>query len=219
MPVISSWTFSFTTALIWCSVLLGNHLFTPLKATDLPHRWVYGDAPAPHLTSSGDFLTARNPDLNVHQDSSQKLRKNVIIWSSLGCPLSSVQLLSRVWLFAIPWISTRQASLSITDSRSSLRLTSITSVMPSSHLILGRPLLLLPQSLPASESFPMSQLVAWGGRSTGASALASFLPKKSQSWSPSEWTGWISLQSKGLSRVFSNTAVQKHQFFGTQLSL
>ena len=75
-----------------------------------------------------------------------------------------------------------------------------------------------PQSLPASESFPMSQLFAWGGQSTWVSALASFLPKKSQGWSPLEWTGWISLQSKGLSRVFSNTTVQKHQFFGTQLS-
>ena len=75
-----------------------------------------------------------------------------------------------------------------------------------------------PQSLPASESFPMSQLFAWGGQSTGVSALASFLPKKSQGWSPSEWTGWITLQSKGLSRVFSNTTVQKHQFFGTQPS-
>ena len=78
-----------------------------------------------------------------------------------------------------------------------------------------------PQSLPASESFPMSQLsqlFTWGGQSTGVSALASFLPKKSQGWS-SEWTGWISLQSKGLSRVFSNTTVQKHQFFGTQLFL
>ena len=73
------------------------------------------------------------------------------------------------------------------------------------------------QSLPASESFPMSQLFAWGGQSTGASALASFLPKKSQGWS-SEWTGWIFLQSKGLSRVFSNTTVQKHQFFGAQPS-
>ena len=73
-----------------------------------------------------------------------------------------------------------------------------------------------PQSLPASESFPMSQLFAWVGQSTGASALVSFLPKKSQGWSPSEWTGWISLQSKGLSRVFSNTTVQKHQFFSAQ---
>ena len=75
-----------------------------------------------------------------------------------------------------------------------------------------------PQSLPASESFPMSQLLAWGGQSTGVSALASFLPKNTQGWSPLEWTGWISLQSNGLSRVFSNTTVQKHQFFGAQLS-
>ena len=75
-----------------------------------------------------------------------------------------------------------------------------------------------PQSLPASESFPMSQLFTWGGQTTGASALASFLPKKSQGWSPSEWTVWICLQSKGLSRVFSNTTIQKHQFFSTQLS-
>ena len=74
------------------------------------------------------------------------------------------------------------------------------------------------QSLPASESFPMSQLFAWGAQSIGVSALASFLPKKSQGWSPSEWTGWISLQSKGFSRIFSNTTVQKHQFFSSQLS-
>ena len=77
----------------------------------------------------------------------------------------------------------------------------------------------LPQSLSASESFPMSQLFTCGGQSTGVSALASFLPKKSQGWSPLEWTGWISVQSKGLSRVFSNTTVQKHQFFSAQLSL
>ena len=74
------------------------------------------------------------------------------------------------------------------------------------------------QSLPASESFPVSQLFAWGGQSTGVPALASFLPKKCQGWSPSEWTCWISLQSKGLSRVFSNTTVQKHQFFSAQPS-
>ena len=75
-----------------------------------------------------------------------------------------------------------------------------------------------PQSLPASKSFPMSQFFTWGGQSTGVSASASFLPKKSQGWSPSEWTGWISLQSRGLSRVFSNTTVQKHQFFSAHLS-
>ena len=75
-----------------------------------------------------------------------------------------------------------------------------------------------PQSLPSSESFPMSQLFAWGGQSTGVSVLASVLPKNTSDWSPLGWTGWISLQSKGLARVFSNTTVQKHQFFGTQLS-
>ena len=75
-----------------------------------------------------------------------------------------------------------------------------------------------PQSLPASRSFPMSQLFAWGGQGTGVSASASVLPMNTQDWSPLEWTGWTSLQSKGLSRVFSNTTVQKHQFFGTQLS-
>ena len=75
-----------------------------------------------------------------------------------------------------------------------------------------------PQSFPASGSFPMSQLFAWGGQSIGVSASASVLPMNTQGWSPLGWTGWISLQSKGLSRVFFNTTVQKHQFFGAQLS-
>ena len=75
-----------------------------------------------------------------------------------------------------------------------------------------------PQSLPASESFPMSQLFPWGGQSTGVSALASVLPMNTQDWSLLEWTDWISLQSTGLSRVFSNATVQKHQFFSAQLS-
>ena len=87
-------------------------------------------------------------------------------------------------------------SLSITNSWSPPKPMSIESVMPPSHLILCHPLLLLPQSLPASESFPMSQLFASGGQSTRVSALASFLPKYTQGGSPSEWTGWISLQSK-----------------------
>ena len=131
---------------------------------------------------------------------------------------SSVQLLSCVWLFETPWITARQASPSITSSQSSLKLMSIESVMPPSHLIVCRPLSSFPQSLPTSESFPVSQLFAWGGQSTRISALASFLPKNTQGWSPLEWTGWISLQSNGLSRVFSNTTVQKCQFFGTQPS-
>ena len=101
--------------------------------------------------------------------------------------IRSDQSLSHVWLFATPWITAHQASLSITNSRSSLRLMSIESVMPSSHLILCVPFSSCPQSLPASESFPMSQLFTWSGQSTRVSALASFLPKKSQGWSPSEW--------------------------------
>ena len=111
-----------------------------------------------------------------------------------------------------------QASLPITNSRSSLRLTSTESVMPSSHLILCHPLLLLPPIPPSIRVFSNESTLHMRWPKTGVSALASFLPKKSQGSSPSEWSAWISLQSKGLSRVFSNTTVQKHQFFGTQLS-
>ena len=140
------------------------------------------------------------------------------VWTWVSVRNSSVQSLSHVWLFVTPWIRAGQASRSITNSRSSIRFASIESVMPSSHLILCRPLLLLSPISPSIKVFSMSQLFAWAGQSTGVSALASFLPKKSQGWSPLEWAGWISLQSKGLSRVFSNTTVQKHQFFSAQLS-
>ena len=131
---------------------------------------------------------------------------------------SSVQLLSHVRLFVTPWIAACQSSLSITSSWSSLRLMSIESVMPSSHLTSVVTFSSWPQSLSASESFPVSQLFARDGQSSGVSALASVLPKNTQDWSPLEWIGWISLQSKGLSRVFSNTTVQKHQFFSAQPS-
>ena len=140
----------------------------------------------------------------------------VPVWKTQG---QSVQSLSRVRLFVTPWITARQASLSINNSWSSLKLMSIELVMPSRHLILCRPLLLLPQSLPASGSFPMSQLFTWDGQSIGVSVSTSVLPINTQDWSPLGWTGLISLQSKGLSRVFSNTTVQKHQFFCAQLSL
>ena len=90
------------------------------------------------------------------------------------------------------------------------------SVVPFSSSVV--PFSSCPQSLLASESFPMSQLFTWGGQSIGVSASASVLPMNTQDWSPLGWTGWISLQSKGLSRVFSNTTVQKHQFFGIQFS-
>ena len=137
--------------------------------------------------------------------------------------LSSVQKLSRVWLFAIPWITARKASLSITISQSSLKLTSIKSVMPFSHLILCGPLFLLPPTLPSIRVFSNESTLCmtwqkYWSFSTFQYWSSSFLPKNTQNWSPLEWTSWISLKSKGLSRVFSNTTVQKNQFFSAQLS-
>ena len=129
----------------------------------------------------------------------------------------SIQSLSHVWLFSTPWIAARQASLSITNPR-----------VYSHSRPLGRwchPAIsssvipfFCPQSLPASGSFPMSQLFTWGGQCTGISASASVCSMNTQDWFPLGWTTWISLQSKGLSRVFSNTTVQKHQYFNAQLS-
>ena len=144
---------------------------------------------------------------NIHQDIYCLLccASNCIKhWFKCTIQFSSVQSLSPVRLFATPWIAARQASLSITNSRSSLRLTSMSQWCHPAISSSGVPFSSCPQSLPASESFPMSQHFTWSGQSNGVSALASFLPKKSQGWSPSESTGWISLQSKGLSRVFSN---------------
>ena len=134
-------------------------------------------------------------------------------------PISSVQSLSRVWLFAVPWTAACQDSLSITNCRSLPKPMSIESVMASNHLMLCCPLLLLPPIFLSIRVFQMSQPFTSGGQSIGVSASRSVLPMKTQDWSPLGWTSWISLQSKGLSRVFSNTTVQKHQFFGTQLSL
>ena len=131
--------------------------------------------------------------------------------------LSSVQLLSCVQLFVTPWTAAHQASLSIANSWSLLDLMSIgrwchpttsSSVIPFSSC---------PQSFPASGSFPMRQFFTSHGQCIGVSASASVLPMNIQDWFPLGWTGWISLQYKGLSGVFSNTTVQKHQFFSAQL--
>ena len=131
---------------------------------------------------------------------------------------SSVQSLSHVRLFATPWTATCQASLPITNSQSLLKLMSIEAVMPSNHLTLCHPLLLPPSIFPSIRVFSNESVFVSGGQSIGVSASTSVLPKNTQDWSPLEWTGWISLQSKGLSKVFSNTTVQKHQFFGTRFS-
>ena len=136
--------------------------------------------------------------------------KLVLIWTQF----STVQSLSRVQLFATPWMAARQASLSITNSWSSPRLMCIESVMPSSHLIPCCPLLLLPPIPPSIRVFSNESTLRMRWPNIGVSTTASVLPMNTQDWSPLGWTGWISLQSKGLSRVFSNTTVQKHQFFG-----
>ena len=129
---------------------------------------------------------------------------------------SSVQSLSRVRLFATPGIAACQACLSITNSRSPPKLMCIESVMPSSHLIFCCPLLLLPQSFPAFRSFPVNQFFISDSQSTEASA--SVLPMNIQGWFPLGLTGWISLLSKALSRVFSSTTAQKYHFFSAQSS-
>ena len=141
------------------------------------------------------------------------------MWLYIYWGISSVQLLSCVQLFATSWTAARQASCpwptpGVHPNSCPLSLwyhpTISSSVIPFfSHL----------QSFPASGSFQMSQFFAAGGQSIGVSASTSVLSMNTQDWSPLGWTGWISFQSKGLSRVFSSTTVQKHQFFGAQLSL
>ena len=120
---------------------------------------------------------------------------------------------------ATPWTAAHQASLSVTNFQSLLKLMSIESVVPSNHLILCHPLLLLPSVFPSISVFSSESAVASGGQSIGASTSASGLPMNIQGWFPLGLTGLISLQSKGLSRVFSSTTVWKHWFFGAQPSL
>ena len=134
--------------------------------------------------------------------------------------MSSVQSLSCVRLFATPWIAACQAPLSITNTQGLLKLMSIESVMPSNHLILCHPLLLLTESFPASGSFLMSQFFTRWPKYWSFSFSFSISPSNGYSGLILlGWTGWISVQSKGLSRVFSNTTVQRHQFLSTHFSL
>ena len=132
--------------------------------------------------------------------------------------VQSVQSLSHVRLFATPLIASRQASLSITNSRSSLKLMSVELVMPSSHLMLCRPLLLLPSISPSIRVFSKESTLHMRWPKYWSFSFSSIPSKEHPGWSPSEWTGWNSLQSKGLSRLFSNTTVQKHKFFDAQPS-
>ena len=131
---------------------------------------------------------------------------------------SSVQLLSRVWLFATPWTAACQASLSITNSQSPPKPMSIELVMPSSHLILCHPLLLLPSIFPSIRVLSNESALRIRWPKYWSFSFNICPSNEHPNWSPLGWTGWISLQSKGLARVFSNNTVQKHKFFGTQLS-
>ena len=137
---------------------------------------------------------------------------------SVSSVSQSVHSLSRVQLFVTPWTAVRQASLSITNSQSLLKLMSIALMMTSSHFILCRPLLLLPSIFPSIRVFSneSDRCIRWP--KYWSFSFSMVLPMNIQNWLPLGWAGCISLQSKGLSRVFSNTTVQKHQFFGTQLS-
>jgi len=131
---------------------------------------------------------------------------------------SSVQLLSHVWLFVTPWTAACQASPSITNPLSLLKLKSIESVMPSNHLIPSHSLL-LPSIFPSIRVFSNESVLCTRWPKYWSFSFTSVLPMNIQDWFPLGWTGWISLQSKGLLRVFSNITVQAHQFFGAQLSL
>ena len=179
-----------------------------------------------HQTWTGDlfhiwYFTCFNailpyhPTLTLSHRVQKTLRYICVSFAVLhtGLSFSSVQSLSRVQLFVTPWTAALQASRSITNSRSLPKLMSIELVMSFNHLISVIPFC----SRFQSGSFQMNQFFTSGGQSIGASASPSVLPMNIQDWSPLGWTGWISLQSKVLSRDFSNTTVQRNQFFGAQL--
>ena len=168
------------------------------------------------VSDSQRFHGLKPPGSPVHGIFQARILEWVAIAFSYKCLLSSVQ--SSFLIFVTPWTTAPQASLSITNSQSLLKPMSIKLVMPSNHLILCCPLLLLPPIPPSIRVFPMSQLFIWGGQSNGISASTTALLMNIQDWSTLGYTDWISLQSKGHSRVLSNTIDQKQQFFGTQLS-
>ena len=183
----------------------------PLGLTGLINYIIYQD-----IWRQASFRF-KQKKIHVVLDWSINLNKRYIIVLENLIQFSSVQLLSRVLLFGTPWTAAHQASLSVTNSWSLFKLISIESVMPSSHLILCHPLLLLPSVFPSIGPFPTSWLLASGGWiSTGGSASSWVLPMNIQGWFPLVLIGLIALQSKGLSRVFSKTTVQKHQFFSAQ---
>ena len=175
------------------------------KQTLLVKRSVWKNSRGIIETSTWMIISSESASLSCHSS---------LYYISSIAPPSSVQSLSHVRLFATPWTTACQTSLFITYSHSLLKFMPIESVMPSNCLILCRPLLLPPSIFPSIRVFSNKSVLHISGQSIGASASASVLPMNIQDWFPLGLTGWISLQSKGLSRVF-NTTVPKHQFFGT----
>ena len=181
-----------------------------IEAEDIKKRWQ-------EYTEELCKKDLHDPDKPQWCDHSPRAR-HPGMWSQVGFQFSSVQSLSRVRLFATPLIAARQASLSITNSRSSLKLTSIKLVMPSSHLILCRPLFLLPPIPPSIRVFSNVSTLYMRWPKYWYFSFSIIPSKEHPGLISFKWTGWISLKSKGLSRVFSKTTVQKHQFFSTQPS-
>ena len=191
------------------NVLLYNYNVIIKWGTNIALLW-YPNSQTPFKFCPNNILLYRKSKSEFHVGSSCRISTVVV-----------VQLLSLVWLYATQWTAACQAPLSSSVSWSLLRFMSIELVMLANHLILCHPVPFSSclQSSPASGFFPRSWLFASGGQCIGASASATVLPKHIQGWFLLGLTGLISLKSKGLSKVFSNTTVQKHQFFGTQLSL
>ena len=203
-PMIKDPCLQFSTFISICSYQLPAESLPPVQS----HLY------SPRLSIQWYRLEAKNwPYLITLVINMEPNRKPPGIYYIYVYIVIVVQLLSHVWLFVTPGTAACQASLSFTISQSLLKFMSIESVMPSKHLILCCPLLLLPSVFPSIRVFPNDLLFASGGQSIGASVSVSVLPVNIQNWFPLELTGLISLKSKGLSRVFFSTTVQKHQFF------
>ena len=169
-------------------------------------------------TKRNELLVHANIWMNLIGIKLSEKNQKKFLYDFIYMMFSSVQSLIHVWFFVTPWIAACQVSLSITNSWSLLKLMSIELMMPSNHLILCHPLLFLPSIFPSIRVFSDESVLRLRWLKNWSVSLSISLSSDIQGWFPLGLAGWISLQLKGLSRVFFNTTVQKHQFFGAQLS-